>query len=565
MFASFHPGCLAAHTSDLLAASARALTPVVLSAVALSAVALSAVALSGSLQAQTPLIANRIPGFYDRPSFLTAPDGDDRLFISESSNGRILIFENGAPLPTPFLDLSGTISTGFTQGLLGFTFHPRYDQNGFLFTYSTRLDGDVLVERFQVSDTDPNLVDPTSRTTVLVVPEPFTDNSGGGLVFGPDGFLYIGIGDGGGVLDPFCSAQDRTTMLGKILRIDVDTIDTTGTYAIPSTNPFVGDPTSLPEIWHLGFAQPWRFTFDRRNGSMWIADVGENTSEEINRVEPLGRGLNFGWQVLEGDLCTADFASTSCVPPIPPCDDPSFRLPSFSYPHDFTTFGCAVMGGFVYDGCAIPDLQGQYFFGDFCTGRVWSVDADSPAPLVPTERTLELFAGSPPSNLTSFGRDGHGELYVLDLSGLVYRIEPAVAPPIDCPDLLAFTGALSISDGGTQELFLDAGSAHADRLYLVLGSATGTAPGIPIGTLELPLVMDNYTQLTLSAPNQGLLEDTLGLLDSNGQALARFDLPGGQLDLGLAGLELNHAFLVLDVSQGLAVPATSQPSSLLLQ
>lgn len=532
---------------------------------ALGFLGLAAAALAGSAQAQTALIANPIPGYYDRPSYLSAPDGDDRVFISESSNGRIMIFEDGVPLPTPFLDLSGQIANGFTQGLLSFTFHPRFEENGYVYTYSTRLDGDVQVERFQVSASDPNQVDPASQTLVLHVPEPFTDNSGGGLVFGPDGYLYIGIGDGGGVLDPFCSAQDLTTLLGKVLRIDVDAIDSTGSYGIPASNPFALDPTAQPEIWHFGFAQPWRITFDRRTGGLWVADVGENTVEELNRIEPFDSGLNFGWQVLEGDLCTADFATTSCVPPIPPCDDPGFRLPTFSYPHDFATFGCAVMGGFVYDGCAIPDLQGQYFFGDFCTARVWTVEADGSAPLVPLDRTAELFGTSTLSNLTSFGRDGHGELYVLDLAGTVYRIEPATAPLADCPDLLAFDGTLSIAEGGAQKLFLDAGDTQAGELYLVLGSATGSAPGVPVGSFVLPLVFDDYTQLTLATPNQGVFEDTLGFLDADGQALARFDLAAGQLAPALAGLELTHAYVVLQTTPGLAVTGTSEPASLLLQ
>ncbi len=524
-------------------------------------------ALAHSAAAQTQLVAVPLAGYYDRPSYLCAPLGDDRIFISESSNARILIYESGAPLATPFLDLSGLVSTGFTQGLLCFAFHPRYEDNGYVFVYYTDLTNDVVVARYQVSASDPNLIDPSSATIVITIPEPFVDNSGGQLEFGPEGYLYIGVGDGGGVLDPFCSAQDLSKHLGKILRIDVDAIDSTGSYAIPPSNPFLATSGAQPEIWHYGFAQPWRFSFDRRNGSLWIGEIGENTVEEINRVEPFTGGLNFGWQVMEGDLCTTDFATSSCVPPVPFCNDPSFRPPTFSYPHEFTTWGCAIQGGYVYDGCAIPDLHGSYFFGDFCTTRVWTVDADASGPLVPTDRTAELFGSTTLSNLTSFGRDGWGELYVLDLAGTVYRIEPATVTAVDCPELLAFDGVASIAEGGVQELLLDATQSNAGGLYLVLGSASGTSPGLPLGVGTLPLNFDAYSSFSLSHPNQGPLQASLGLLDGQGRALARFGIPAGMLNPNLVGLGLNHAFVVLAFGPGGAttVQLISNAAELLLQ
>ena len=510
------------------------------------AASIASVCLAAPASAQT-IVATPVPGFFDRPSVLTAPIGDDRLFVVESRRGRVLVVDDtGTTLATPYLDLGPLTTVNVTQGLLGLAFHPRYAENGYVFVYYTDDVGDTVLDRYTVSATDANVVDTATRVEVLKVAQPFTDNNGGGLIFGPDGYLYLGLGDGGGVLDPFCSAQDLNTLLGKILRLDIDAVDTTGTYAVPPTNPFVGASGASPEIWHYGFSQPWRFSFDRRDGTLWIGEVGENTVEEVNRVDPFQGGWNFGWQVVEGDQCTADFAQSFCAAPVPDCANLNYTSPFFEYPHDFSVWGCAIMGGFVYDGAAIPDLVGTYLFADHCTSRVWSIDADASGAPVVTDRTVELFGAAPPSSITSFGRDGFGELYVLDLAGLVRRIDPASGTPAAPEPLTAFGQALDITDGGLQHLLLDAGPAHAGENYFILGSITGTTPGIPVDGLLLPLNFDGYLQITLNQPNGAFLPQSLAPLDADGRAQALFVAGPGALPLATAGLTVHHAFVTLD-------------------
>lgn len=330
---------------------------------------------------------------------------DSRLFLTLQP-GRIVIFLGGQVLPTPFLDISAEVSCCGERGLLSAAFHPAYDSNGLFFVNYTDNVGDTVIARYRVSQgnpNNPNVADPMSRRVLMTIPQPFANHNGGQLQFGPDGYLYIGMGDGGSANDPACVAQKDDSLLGKMLRIDVDqNRDTSPHYGIPSDNPSrgVGDP--LDEIWAKGLRNPWRFSFDRLTGDLWIADVGQGSREEVNfqpRSSPGGQ--NYGWKYLEGTLCTNN--SSGCFVNLP-CESPDFIAPIYEYRHD--TGECSITGGYVYRGTEIPDLVGFYVYGDYCTGR--------------------MFAGSQPVSpvvrlLTTFGEDVAGELYLGTESGTLLR------------------------------------------------------------------------------------------------------------------------------------------------
>ena len=338
----------------------------------------------------------------DAPVYLSAPADDPRLFIVEQP-GRIRILRDGELLSTPFLDITDRVGSGGERGLLSVAFHPRYASNGFFYVNYTDRNGDTRIERFSTS-TDPDRADPASAKLLLAVEQPFGNHNGGQIVFGPDGKLYIGMGDGGSGGDPQNHGQDRSTLLGALLRIDVDAADP---YAIPSDNPFVGNPNARSEIWAYGLRNPWRFSFDRETGELYIADVGQNEWEEVD-VEPANAaGLNYGWNIMEGAHC---FRSGSC-------DQSGLTLPALEYRHPD---GCSVTGGYVYRGQAIPAIQGHYFYADFCEGWIRSFRyADGAAT---DEREWEL---GNIGNITSFGEDASGELYVLSAGGRVYRFVPS--------------------------------------------------------------------------------------------------------------------------------------------
>ena len=339
------------------------------------------------------------------PLALTAPTGDARLFIVEKA-GRIRIVDDGSLVERPFLDLSQAVSNGSEQGLLGLAFDPDYALNGRFYVNYTDTGGDTRVVAYQVSE-DPGLADPASAELLLTIEQPFSNHNGGHLAFGPDGFLYIGSGDGGSGGDPEGNGQDRLDLLGSLLRIDVSA----GTgYAIPPDNPFAADPGARGELWDFGLRNPWRFSFDRATGDLYIADVGQNDLEEIDvatRASGGGRGANYGWSIMEGTDCFSD----------PDCDTTGLTLPVLEYGH---AEGCSVTGGFVYRGAAIPDLQGHYFYADYCEGWVRSFRMNGGT--VSDEREWPELA--PGGNVPGFGEDAAGELYVLDARGTVYRIVP---------------------------------------------------------------------------------------------------------------------------------------------
>ena len=336
--------------------------------------------------------------------------GDSRLFITEQ-NGKIVIWDGTRILPVPFLDVSSLISTGGERGLLSIAFHPQYRQNGRFFIDYTDRNGNPTIAAYKVSS-DPNVADASSGTVLLTVPHPGASNHNGGqLQFGPDGFLYAGTGDGGSAGDPPNNAQNTNVLLGKLLRIDVDN---GSPYAIPPGNPFANGG-GRPEIWAYGLRNPWRFSFDRLLGDLWIADVGQDSWEEID-FQPAGTGAgrNYGWRRMEG---------THCFNPSVNCETPSMTLPVIEYSH---TFGCSVSGGYRYRGSRFNRLKGLYFYGDYCSGRIWTATQTSNGSFT------SQIAIDTNLSISAFGEDVNGELYVADIdAGVIYQVIDAL--PDDTP------------------------------------------------------------------------------------------------------------------------------------
>jgi hypothetical protein len=342
----------------------------------------------------------------ESPLFLTSPPGDlSRQFIVEKT-GKIRVLRNDALVPTPFLDISTSVSNGSEQGLLGLAFHPQYADNGLFVVNYTNTAGDTRVSTFRVS-ADPDRADAGSEVVILAVDQPFSNHNGGMVAFGPDGKLYIGMGDGGSGGDPQNNGQSRNTLLGKILRLDVSA---TGQVSVPSDNPFVGQSGIRPEIWSYGLRNPWRFSFDRSTGDLYVGDVGQNAREEIDvatDAAQFGRGRNYGWSIMEGMAC---FSGSSC-------DRNGLTLPVLDYRH---AEGCSVTGGYVYRGTALGGFAGHYFYGDYCEGWVRSFRLSGPG----VTEQLEWPSLRPGGQILSFGEDARGELYILSGSGQVFRIDP---------------------------------------------------------------------------------------------------------------------------------------------
>ena len=328
--------------------------------------------------------------------------GDTRLFITQQI-GTVMVYDALGLRATPFLDIRSIVLSGGERGLLSVAFHPRYRDNGFFFVYYTNKNGDNSVARYQVSANDPDRADPASGTILLTIPHPdFANHNGGQLQFGPDGYLYIGTGDGGSGGDPSNHAQDLTQLLGKLLRIDVDH----GLpYTIPASNPFFGHGNARNEIWAYGLRNPWRFSFDRSTGELWIGDVGQDTYEEVD-LQPATSigGENYGWRKMEG---------FHCFNPSTNCTDPSFTMPILEYTH--AQGACSITGGYRYRGTQIPSLKGAYLYGDYCTGSIWTATQTNG---VWTSKTLFTTT----IRISSFGEDVSGELYVMDVAkGIVYK------------------------------------------------------------------------------------------------------------------------------------------------
>lgn len=353
---------------------------------------------------------SEVIGNFDWPIQVTAPQGDrDRLFVVEQ-NGYVRVIENGVILGTPYLDIGTRTNRVSEQGLLGIAFHPDYAQNGWVFIHYTNLNGNTRLDRYTVDANDPNVIDDTTRVNLLKVNQPYTNHNGGAPAFGADGYLYLGLGDGGSGGDPGNRSQDGQTLLGKMLRLDV----ASAPYAIPADNPFVGDPNVLDEIWAIGLRNPWKFSFDRVTGDLWIGDVGQENWEEVNFEAAGDGGLNYGWRIMEG---------SHCFNPSSGCNQTGLVLPIHEYSHGGSPFRCSITGGFVYRGEAMATMHGRYFYADYCSGQIWSFRRDANGQVIDfAEHTSELgIAGS----LASFGEDASGELYVCSLlDGDVYRIIP---------------------------------------------------------------------------------------------------------------------------------------------
>ena len=344
---------------------------------------------------------------------MAVPPGDSaRIFVIQKGGTVKILDRVDGSLISTFIDISPLVSTGGSeQGLLGFAFDPQYATNRRFFLSYTDINGDSVIAGFLANPLDPNVALPTTDHVILNVSQPFTNHNGGMITFGQDGFFYIGFGDGGSGGDPGHRAQNLNTVLGKLLRIDLSQSGPPplAAYTVPSSNPCVGQAGVRSEIWSVGLRNPWRFSFDRLSGDLYLADVGEKAREEVN-LSPIasggGKGLNYGWNVLEG---------TICYPPGAPCNPAGLTKPIVEYDHGS---GCSIIGGYVYRGSAIPALEGHYFYSDFCTSFVRSFRYVNGQ----VTQHFDWASLNPGGNVTSFGEDNQGELYVMTSQGGLYRI-----------------------------------------------------------------------------------------------------------------------------------------------
>lgn len=345
----------------------------------------------------TPVASN-----LTQPLFLTyAPDGSGRLFILEQP-GRIRIVQNGRLVAEPFLDIAAQVSCCGERGLLGLAFHPDYKSNGLFFINYTNSSGNTVIARYKVSS-NPNRADTGSAQVLLTIEQPYANHNGGMVAFGPDGYLYIGMGDGGNGGDPQNNAQNLGSLLGKILRIDVNKSQGNRAYTVPQDNPFVNRQGARPEIWSYGWRNPWRFSFDRETGDLWVADVGQNKWEEVHFQPASSKGgENYGWRLMEGNHC---YNPTDC-------NKNGLVLPVLEYDHGE---GQSITGGYRYRGKAIPALQGMYIYADYVSGRIWGASPKGNAWEAKELRKTDL-------RISSFGEDEGGELYVIDHAGTVYKM-----------------------------------------------------------------------------------------------------------------------------------------------
>jgi glucose/arabinose dehydrogenase len=359
--------------------------------------------------AQTVSLQSFATGFSSPVAIVHA--GDSRLFVVQRGGLIRILNANGTINTTPFLTLtSTTVLSGGERGLLGLAFHPNYATNGFFYVNYTRAgDGATVIARYSVSTTDANVANASSAQILLTIPQPYSNHNGGSLVFGPDGFLYIGMGDGGSFGDPQNYAQNINSLLGKMLRIDVNS---GSPYGIPPTNMFAGAIAGADEIWAVGMRNPWKFSFDRSNGDLWIADVGQNVSEEINKSAGNPPGLNYGWRCYEGNVT---YNTSGCGVAA------NYKFPVATYALGGSR--CSSTGGYVYRGTIYPNLQNKYFFADYCTSEIgW----------IPTAGGAITWTSGFTGNIATFGEDLNGELYVAGISnGIVYKL---IDSSLETPD-----------------------------------------------------------------------------------------------------------------------------------
>ena len=471
------------------------------------------------------IVATLIASGFSSPVFATSAPGDpNRLYIVEKDLGRIVLLDLSSGNRSTFLSIpTNQLTTGGEQGLLSLAFHPDYQNNGRFFVNLVNANGDVEVRSYTRSAGNPDVANSTG-TTIITVPHPGqTNHNGGTVAFGPDGYLYISIGDGGGGGDPGENAQNINSLLGKILRIDVNSDafpgDATRNYAIPSNNPFVGQP-GADEIWAYGLRNPWRFSFDSATGDLYIGDVGQSAREEID-FQPAGTGgLNYGWDTREGTL------------PFEGPNSPGFIDPIFEYPR---ALGQSVTGGYVYHGPA-PGLQGAYVFADFLSNRVWSLRVQNGQAIDVIERTGQIVTGGAPlSQIASFGVDGNGALYAISLSGAIYRLTPTAAAG-DGNDTISGGGGNDVIAGGIGNDVIDGGAGNDILTGGVQGadSLTGGAGADTFRDTAAGLNGDTITDFA-RGDRVVLTDATLGLAVGLTTGMS-----GSQLSYGPASLFLSN-------------------------
>lgn len=489
-----------------------------------------------------------------RPVFVTHAPGDPtRVFVVEQRTNiggvptgrvRILRQPENTLVTTPFLSIPN-LSTDGEQGLLGLAFHPDYQSNGFFFVYYTDAGGSSRIVRYRVS-ANPDVADASSATDILTFAQPFANHNGGWIGFGKDGYLYIASGDGGSANDPFNLAQNRNTLLGKMLRINPSVeASPTVPYTSPVGNPYIGT-VGRPEIWAIGLRNPWRSSFDRLTGDLWIADVGQGAIEEINfQKHGEGAGANYGWNCMEGSQCTGFGACT--------CNDPSLILPVHEYTHDF---GCSVTGGYVYRGSLIPSFVGHYFFSDYCSSRLWSITYKDGVKTGPIDWTDQLTPPSPLNiqGVTSFGEDYYGELYICDLfGGEVFKMIPStVTGTKSMPDgsLLWVKGAV-VSRAFPGYYYVQ----HPERSSGIRVEHNGHTftPGRVVnlqGRIRTNSDMERYVQVTSATSSLGDIPQPLGITNRaiGGEATEDYDSASGAGQTGVeGGTGLNNIGLLVKV------------------
>jgi glucose/arabinose dehydrogenase len=342
--------------------------------------------------------------FQEMTNLVEPDDTSDLIFVTEQGGVIYSLSANNSQQADVFLDITDRVNRGGDEeGLLGLAFDPDYQENGYFYVYYSAADPRrSVLSRFSLDEENTDIADPESEIIIMEVEQPFPNHNGGQLAFGPDGYLYIGLGDGGSAGDPQGNGQNLGTLLGSILRIDVSGLSAPGDYEIPADNPFVGTEGAQEEIWAFGLRNPWRFSFDSETGSLWAGDVGQNLWEEIDIIV---KGANYGWNIMEG---------SHCYSPASGCNQSGLTLPVVEYAH--SEGRCSVTGGYVYRGDQIPSLQGYYIYGDYCSGDIWALAYDGS---VVTENTLLVDSAL---SITSFGEDLAGNLYVLDRDGGIYRL-----------------------------------------------------------------------------------------------------------------------------------------------
>ena len=404
-----------------------------------------------------------------------------------------------------FLDIKDRVLSGGERGLLGLAFHPNFSSNGFFYVdYTAENPSRTVISRFSVSQANPNQGDNGSEQVILEVLQPFSNHNGGKIAFGPDGYLYVALGDGGSGGDPLGNGQNRSTLLGSILRIDVDTSSEFGEYSVPSDNPFVGNTQGhREEIYAYGLRNPWKFSFDYVTGRLWAADVGQDRSEEINIIE---KGRNYGWNIMEGSLCYS---------PSEDCNTTGLELPLWDYSHDL---GSAITGGFVYRGSNFPDLVGAYVYGDFISGRIWALEYDGTGDPVNTELIDTNL------NIASFGVDEANELYICAFDDKIYKfyslapVLPEIGAPVQVPleptpDQQVSVTVNVTSNNGVRDVILSY-SNDTDWMNVTMNFVAGNAY-----TADLP-AMSNQTQVNYII----IAYDNLNnfSVDDNGGGLYRY-------------------------------------------